>query len=159
MFNKICSKVIDPNTMQMLREEVVETMSTIEKVFPLATFDVMTQLVVHIVGELDLCGPVQTRWMYPIERYMKALKGYVRIMARLEGSMANGYSIEEALGFCTKYTQNVKSTKRVWDDEEPTMNDEVLKGNGRPHKLSANLKNWAHTFVFHNASTIKPWRK
>ncbi len=39
--------------------------------------------------------------------------------------MANGYSIKEALGFCTKYIQNVKSTRRVWDDEEPTMNDEV----------------------------------
>jgi hypothetical protein len=41
---------------------------------------------------------------------MKALKGYVHNMARPKGSMANGYSIEEALGFCTKYIQEVKST-------------------------------------------------
>jgi hypothetical protein len=47
----------------------------------------------------------------------------------------------------------VKSTRRrIWDDkEEPTMNDEVLEGNGCLHKLSANLKNWAHTFVLHDA--------
>jgi hypothetical protein len=32
---------------------------------------------------------------------MKALKGYVRNMAQLEGNIANGYSIEEAIGFCT----------------------------------------------------------
>jgi hypothetical protein len=58
-------------------EEVEEIMSTIEKVFPPTTFDVMTHLVVHIVEELDLCGPIHTRWMYPIEWYMKALKGYL----------------------------------------------------------------------------------
>jgi hypothetical protein len=101
MFNKICSKVINPNTMQVLREEVAKTLPTIEKVFPPTTFDVMTHLVVHLVEKLDLCGTVHTRWMYPIERYMKAQKRYVQNMARPKGSIANGYSIEEALGFCT----------------------------------------------------------
>jgi hypothetical protein len=43
------------------------------------------------VDELDLCGPVATRWMYPIERYMKILKICVPNMARLEGySVAKG---------------------------------------------------------------------
>jgi hypothetical protein len=32
---------------------------------------------------------------------MKVLKGYVRNMAQLKGNMANGYSIEEAIGFYT----------------------------------------------------------
>ncbi len=65
-------------------------------------------------------------------RYMKALKGYVRNMARTEGSMAMGYSIAKALGFFMEYIQEVKSTrKRVWDDkEEPTMHNEILEGNG-----------------------------
>jgi hypothetical protein len=63
-------------------------------------------------------------------------------------------SIEKALGLFIEYIQDAKSTRRrMWDDkEEPTMNDEVFEGNGRPCKLSANLKNWAHTFIFHNAS-------
>jgi len=71
--------------------------------------------------------------MYPIERYMKALKGYVRNMAQPKGSMATRYTIEEALGFYIKYIREVKSTRRrVWDDqEEPIMHDEVLEGNGR----------------------------
>jgi hypothetical protein len=91
---------------------------------------------------------------------MKALKGYVHNMAQPEGSMANGYSIEEALGFCIKYIQEVKTTRRVLDDkEEPTMNDEVLEGNSHPHTLSGNLKNWAHMFILHNASTMEPWHE
>jgi hypothetical protein len=43
--------------------------------------------------------------------------------------------------------------------EEPTMNDEVLEGNGHPYRLSANFKNWAHTFILYNASIPEPWCK
>ncbi len=71
VFNKICAKVVDPNTMEVLREEVVETMSTIEKIFPPTNFDVMTHLVIHLVEELDPCGHVATRWMYPIESFKR----------------------------------------------------------------------------------------
>jgi hypothetical protein len=69
--------------------------------------------------------------------------------------MATGYAIEEALGFCTEYIQDVKSTRgRVWDDkEEPIMHDEILEGNVHSCRLSADLKQWAHTFVLHNAAT------
>jgi hypothetical protein len=46
-------------------------------------------------------------------------KGYVRNKARLEGSMAKGYTIENALKFCTKYLQDFITTNRkVWDDQE-----------------------------------------
>jgi hypothetical protein len=56
---------------------------------------------VHLVAKVKLCGPIHTRWMYPMERYMKSLKTYVRNMARPEGSMVEGYTMEEAIGFCT----------------------------------------------------------
>ncbi len=52
------------------------------------------------------------------------------------------YTIEETLGFCTKYIQEVIPTRRtMWDDnEDPTMHDEILEGNGHPRRLSADLK-------------------
>jgi hypothetical protein len=46
VFSKLCLKVIDPSTMQVLNAEVVEPMSMLEKVFPPTYFDVMTHLVV-----------------------------------------------------------------------------------------------------------------
>jgi hypothetical protein len=69
--------------------------------------------------------------------------------------MATRYAIEEALGFCTKYIQKVKSIKRrVWDDkEELTMHDEILEGCGHLRRLGVDLKGWAHSFVLHNAKT------
>jgi hypothetical protein len=45
--------------------------------------------------------------MYPIERYMKTLKGYVRNMARPEASMAEGYVKEECIGFVTEYLKGL----------------------------------------------------
>ncbi len=115
--NKLCLKVINPSTMQVLRVKVVEIMSMLEKVFPPTCFDVMTHLVVHLVEELDLCGPIHTRWMHPMERYMKALKWYVKNVAQLEGSMATSYAIEEALGFCIEYIQQSQSMKGCKQDK------------------------------------------
>ncbi|GKB87929.1 hypothetical protein Tco_0960201 [Tanacetum coccineum] len=52
-------------------------------------------------------GPIRPRWMFPFERYMKKLKGYVRNKAKPEGSIAEGYVAEEALTFSYHYFQDV----------------------------------------------------
>ncbi len=91
VFQRICAKTLDPTTMKDLREEAAMTLCILEKEFPPPSlFNVMTHLMHHLVEELDLCGPVHTRWMYPIERYMTTLKNFVRNKARPEGSMAEG---------------------------------------------------------------------
>jgi hypothetical protein len=78
----------------------------VEMHFPSSFFDIMTHLLYHIVDELDLCGPVSTRWIYPMERYMKTLKTYVHNnMVRPEGSMVEGYIRNECLGFIIEYLQ------------------------------------------------------
>jgi hypothetical protein len=61
---------------------------------------------------------------------MKTLKPrYMINKAKLEGSMAEWYASEEALGFCTEYDEG------VWDDkEDTTMIDELLEGNGHAQK-------------------------
>ena len=54
-------------------------------------FNVMMHLPVHLADEARLGGPVCYRWMYPVERYLRSLKGYVRNKAEPEGSIADGY--------------------------------------------------------------------
>ncbi len=80
-----------------------------EKVFPPNFFDLMT-CVIHLIDELELCGPMHTRWMYPIEHAMKDLKGYVHNMAKPKGFMAKGYTIDEALGLYNKYIHGFRAT-------------------------------------------------
>ncbi|KAL5551593.1 hypothetical protein UlMin_001769 [Ulmus minor] len=66
----------------------------------------MVHLIVHLPREIKLCGPVWLRWMYPMERYMKILKGYVRNRSRPEGCIIECYVVEEAVEFCSEYLES-----------------------------------------------------
>ena len=104
--NSICSKVIAPSTLDSMQSELVKTLCLFEKLFPPSFFDIMIHLVVHLVREVKLCGPVFLRWMYPIERYMKVLKGYVKNYNRPEGCIVENYISEESVEFCSEYLAN-----------------------------------------------------
>jgi hypothetical protein len=108
-FNMIHSKVIDPELLDAWEKDIIITLCELEMYFPPSFFDVMVHLVSHIVGEIKFCGPVFLRYMYPFERYMGFLKGYVRNRNRPEGSIVEGYISEEVIEFCTSYLEGVKS--------------------------------------------------
>lgn len=86
-----------------LKKEVAMTLVMLETKFPPFFFNMMTHLLGHLVEDLFICGPIHTRWMYPIEHYFKMLKGFVWHKTRPEGRMAVGYTLEETLGFCIEY--------------------------------------------------------
>ncbi|RVW24082.1 hypothetical protein CK203_091324 [Vitis vinifera] len=90
-----------------LQNELVVTLCLLEKYFPPSFFNIMIHLTVHLVREVRLCGPVYFRWMYPFERFMKALKGYVRNHNHPESCIVECYIAEEAIEFCTEYLSNV----------------------------------------------------
>lgn len=161
VFQRVCAKTINGEDRAQLTADCAETMCLMEKEFPPSFFDISTHLPNHIVEELFLCGPVHTRWMYPYERYFKTLKGYVRNLAKPEGSIAQGYQVEQALGFITEYMSEYNiTTRRVWDDqEEPVMVDEILEGKGKPRELSEDLRNAMHEFVLDNAVHLEPYRQ
>ena len=161
VFRKLCGKTVNIADEVQLKEDATETICMLEREMPPSFFDIMSHLPNHLVEELFLCGPVHTRWMYPYERYFKTLKGYVRNLAKPEGSIAQGYQTEQALGFITEYMADYKLTShRIWDDEqEPTMVDEILEGKGKLRLLSEELRSAMHEFVLDNASHIQPYRQ
>jgi hypothetical protein len=57
-------------------------------------------------------------------RYLGHLKSYVRNKARPEGSIAEGYLLEEILTFCSRYLDDIETrwNRRGRADDEP--NDE-----------------------------------
>ncbi|XP_040867221.1 uncharacterized protein [Glycine max] len=99
LFNAICVKVIDPKQLDDLENEVVVVLCQMEMYFPSSFFDIMVHLVVHLVREIRLCGPVFLRWMYPVECYMKVLKGYTKTQHRPEASIMERYVVEECIEF------------------------------------------------------------
>ncbi|CAL2229527.1 unnamed protein product [Prunus armeniaca] len=102
-FNAICAKTVDVSKLDKLEEDVVVTLCLLEKYFPPSFFDIMVHLVVHLVREVLLCGPIYFRWMYPFERYMKVLKGYVQNRTRPEGCIAERQKmgVSKPLSGCT----------------------------------------------------------
>ncbi|XP_073152932.1 uncharacterized protein [Henckelia pumila] len=102
-FNELCNKVMDPSKLDELQREIVIILCLHEKYFPPSFFKIMIHLTVHLVRDVKLCGPVWYRYMYPFERYMKILKGYVRNRNRPEGCMVDCYIAEEAVEFCSDY--------------------------------------------------------
>ena len=102
-FNAISQKVIDPNKLAKLQEDVVHTICQFETIFPLTFFDIMPHLIVHIVPEIKSLGLVFLHQMYPFERFHGVLKKYVRNRGHPKGCIAQGWSTEEVIEFCIDY--------------------------------------------------------
>ena len=152
---------MDPKTKVQMLVDATEVLSSLVKDLLPSFFDILVHLTIHLVEELFLCGLVQTRWMYLFERYDKGLKSFVQNLAKPEGSIAQGYQVEEALGFVTEYMSSyAPRTRRVWDDkEDPSMNDEILEGKGKPQMLSNQLRQWLYDFVCDNAEILEPYHR
>lgn len=161
VFQRVCEKVISKDMKNQLLGDVAETMVLLEKQLPPAAFTIMMHLPYHIVQEVFICGPVQNRWMYPYERYYKGLKSKVGNLAKPEGSMTAGYELEEAAGYVTEYMLNYNPTsRRVWDSQEdPTMKDEILEGNGIPRTLNNERRHLFHNFVIDSSGYFDEHRK
>ena len=162
VFQRLCAKEVKEGDAEGMMLDVVMATCVLEKEFPPTFLNVMTHLPVHLVEQMFRCGPVHCRWMYPIERYMKTLKDYVRTYAHPEGSIAEGYQMDDTLGFCTEYMHQYRgTTHRVWDvEEDAIMNDEILRCNSQQkRKMSDEFRDYAHAFVLDNALSLERWRQ
>ena len=68
----------------------------------------MTHLLVHLVKEIDIPGPVFLHNIFLFERFMGVLKKCVRNRARPEGSIASAYGTEEVIDFCVDFIDDLK---------------------------------------------------
>ncbi|XP_057444525.1 uncharacterized protein LOC130736753 [Lotus japonicus] len=170
-FRKLCSKVLSVPDLDRLQHDIVLTLCNMEILFPPSFFTVMVHLIVHLVEEAKLGGPVYYRWMYPIERYLGLLKSYVRNKAQPTGSIAEGYLMQEILTFCSRYLDDIETVwnrpRRVDDepiDTQPKTREAELfpkvgKSVGRHSyfTLSSVEKLQAHRHVLTNCPIVDPY--
>jgi hypothetical protein len=86
-FNAISKKVIDVSELDELHKEIRVTMCKLEMCFPPSFFDTMEHYMIHLAYQIFVLGPLYMHYMYPYERHMVVMKGYVRNHAHPEGSM------------------------------------------------------------------------
>lgn len=153
-FREICSKVLDVDELERLETEIAVTLCDLERIFPPSFFTVMVHLVSHLAAEAKIGGPIHYRWMYPIERYLKRLKSYVRNKAHPEASIAEGYMAEECLTFCSRYFESVETIFN-----RPARN--VENASGSITNIELDQKSWtqAHRYVLFNTDEIIPFRE
>ncbi|XP_042944188.1 uncharacterized protein LOC122278155 [Carya illinoinensis] len=125
-FKELCVRTLDVNRLSQLQTDIVTILCKLEMIFPPSFFDVMVHLAIHLSREAILGGPIQYRWMYSFERYLRKFKLYVKNKARPEGSIAEAYIHSECLTFCSIYLNDVetkfnRADRNVDADEEETI--------------------------------------
>ncbi|XP_056689286.1 uncharacterized protein [Spinacia oleracea] len=128
-FKGIWNKAINPRVLDNLHNEIVESLGQLETIFPPSFFTVMVHLPVHLVEEIRLGGPVCSRCMYSIERYLHELKDDVRNKAYPEGSMAEAYWAKECLRFCDRYINQSNTPSNI---VKPSISQPFFPNIGRP---------------------------
>ncbi|KAH7862248.1 hypothetical protein Vadar_002030 [Vaccinium darrowii] len=108
-FNQLCSKTVDKVVLKKLKKDIAVILCKLEMIYPPSFFVVMVHLAIHLPREVELGGPVQYRWMYPVERFLCTLKKFVRNKARPEGSIVEAYADEECLIFCSMYLRGIET--------------------------------------------------
>ena len=106
--NAISQKVIDPEIIPRLENDLVQCLVSFELVFPPSFFNIMTHVLVHLCEEINILGPVFLHNMFPSERFMGVLKKYVHNRARPEGSISMGHQTEDVIGFCVDFIAVLK---------------------------------------------------
>ncbi|KAL6347441.1 hypothetical protein AAG906_025156 [Vitis piasezkii] len=103
-----------------------------------------------------LCGPVYFRWMYPFERYMKVLKGYVRNHNRPEGCIAECYLVEEVVKFCTEYLSGTHAIGILKINNYDNKFGRPITS-GRSTNIDHKLWLQAHHYVLENTTIVQPY--
>ncbi|KAM6575504.1 hypothetical protein CsatA_023831 [Cannabis sativa] len=168
-FKQLCSRTLHVSDLEKMQTNILTILCKLETIFPPAFFDIMVHVVMHLHQEAILGGPVQYRWMYPIERSMSVYKQYVRNRARPEGSIAESFVVNEALTFCSMYFREVETRFNRPDRNNdivqnmPTRQFSVFKHVGRPlgmrtvDTLPMQSKRKAEWYILNNCTEVEPY--
>ncbi|OIT34191.1 hypothetical protein A4A49_62140, partial [Nicotiana attenuata] len=155
--------------LDQIEAQIPITLCKLEKVFPPSLFDVMVHLPTHLANEAKLTGPVQYRWMYPIERWLYFLKPLIGNRACPEGSIAEGYLANECMTLCSRYLHRIDTKfsrpERNYDgglrnsDGGLSLFCKSGKTLGAPkqHDLEADELEQAHIYIQKNCDEVLPF--
>ena len=62
----------------------IEATCAIEDAFPRSILVSQVHLLLQLVEEIAICGVIDSRWMFFLERFLKTLKDFVRLRSQPE---------------------------------------------------------------------------
>ena len=102
-FKNLCANVLREDLLMDIHSKISLILCKLETIFPLAFWNIMEHLLVHLAQEAYLGGPIHYRWMYPFERFFHWLKQKAKNKAQPESSMVMAYLIFEIKTFGSHY--------------------------------------------------------
>jgi hypothetical protein len=100
--------VIGQKELGNLKAYMIETMCMLEMCFPPSVFDMQEHLMIHLMDQIFTLGPLYLHSMFLYKQFLAVWKAYVRNRALLDGSIMEGYTIEEVVKCCTDYIKDGK---------------------------------------------------
>jgi len=155
-FNAISHKIIDPDTLDKLQEDLIHTLCRLEMHLPPTFFDMSLHLTTHLVAQIKALGPIFLHQMFPFERLMSVLRRYVQNRFRPEACMVNGWSTEEAIEFCTYYLDLNRIGVPI-SRHEGRLNGRGTIGRKSVRVVDLKLLNLAHYTVLQQVSIVAPY--
>ena len=155
--NAISQKVIDPEILPRLQNDLVQCLVSFELVFPPSFFNIMTHVLVHLVEEIAILGPVFLHNMFPFERFMGVLKKYVHNRARPEGSISKGYGTEEVIEFCVDFIPDIKPIGVPQSRHEGRLSGKGTLGKKAVISMDGHSFTQAHYTVLQNSTLVAPY--
>ncbi len=119
LFHRVYSKNVDVRDLDLMRIKFAIVMNLLEIQLPMSFLNNQIHFISHLVEEVPIGGPIPYRWMFPVEWNLKTLKGFVRQNSWPEGSMGEGYHMQEAIGVCHDIIGDMdKYAPWVWKEEK-----------------------------------------
>jgi hypothetical protein len=93
-------------------------MCEMQKYPPQAFFNAQEHYPIHQVEKIEMCGPVQTRSMWIVERHLNSLKAFVRQREHPEGYMVEVYMVYQSLVYISQYlpklAKKIMKVPQIW---------------------------------------------
>jgi len=142
-----------------LQNDVVQCLVCFELVFPPSFFDIMTHLLVHLIKEIHILGPVFLHNLFPLKRFMGVLKKYVHSRSRPEGSIAKGNRWEEVIEFYVDFIPDLDQISVPKSRHKGRLNRKGTLGKKTYISTEEDYFNKAHYTVLQNFSLVEPYVK
>jgi hypothetical protein len=153
--NAISQKVINPEDLPPLQNDVAQCLVSFELVFPPSFFNIMTHLLVHLVKEISILGPVFLHNMFPFERFMGVLKKYVHNRARPERRISKGYLTEEVIEFCVDFVPDLNPIGLPQSRHEGRLSGKGTLGMKSAYCRDGHSLSKAHYIVLQNSMLVE----
>ena len=140
----LSSKKIDKKDIKYWKRKKLIIRCEMQKCLPPSFFNAQEHCIIHQVEEIELCGTVQTRSMWMVERHLKFMKGLVQQRENAKGSMVEGYMVYQTIVYISEYFLKFVANIHVDHIWDPNSNEkfegEYLMGKGRLRRVRGNYK-------------------